>query len=721
MPTVKKEDESGDATPEGSTSSGPPAKTTRTVGTATDSHWASGPTRIKSEEDPVARRRERWRLNKREQRAKLAAKLSQTQQKVTPLITASADFFFRDADRRDGPTWSEPAETAGGPPTDGPGRGVPRRRYLKGKTRSAPSFNISLDAEDALEKVAAEQREYWRVKKRKQRANMSTEAKTRLREKNRVRRHRNIPDEARKARASEIIEGFIKEDGTLSAPAVRPSCRLARPRRPRECGRVAKMLIPDKTLTHEDHLAKKCEYWRVMKRQQKAGLARAARAPLFVRRRPTCGMEEEPEAPGGPPCPAPEAPPPAPKLEPAPVADFQASTLLAVTSMQKLLEESLSATAKREPDVETPIKEEPVAAAVAAHPAAVAAHPAPQPRRGAATSLQTKREYWKLMKRQQRARKRESRGEEGGASPPGSHQVSETSCRPRFSRRSRSVSIQQGPGLPAPSAEQRKTPAKILPKPAPSSGNAVPAVRPPSPDPGPPPRPEECSDSALPTLTPPDNPLSGIRLCPAEAAVGTAPGVGAAHSWATNVTGPPKRRPGESEEDFLRRKREYWRIKKKEQRARKAVREKGGDTFVTLRVQDFSPPLSGAWKHISHSSGAEVHAHAVAPLPGEENGVSGATWRNVYLMDYDPLHQLLVCMACGELQHSQSPEGALAHIHEAHPHTVGLEAAERRGILEAWDEQVSRRERFFTRQLRQGSNHQELSQSSRFGRTIISG
>lgn len=37
---------------------------------------------------------------------------------------------------------------------------------------------------------------------------------------------------------------------------------------------------------------------------------------------------------------------------------------------------------------------------------------------------------------------------------------------------------------------------------------------------------------------------------------------------------PPKPIPGESEEDFLKRKREYWRIKKKEQRARKAIRDK---------------------------------------------------------------------------------------------------------------------------------------------------
>lgn len=38
---------------------------------------------------------------------------------------------------------------------------------------------------------------------------------------------------------------------------------------------------------------------------------------------------------------------------------------------------------------------------------------------------------------------------------------------------------------------------------------------------------------------------------------------------------PPKPIPGEAEQDFLRRKREYWRIKKKEQRARKAVQDKG--------------------------------------------------------------------------------------------------------------------------------------------------
>ena len=85
----------------------------------------------------------------------------------------------------------------------------------------------------------------------------------------------------------------------------------------------------------------------------------------------------------------------------------------------------------------------------------------------------------------------------------------------------------------------------------------------------------------------------------------------------------------------------------------------------------------------------------------EEGSVSEAVWRNRYLMDYDPLNQLLVCMVCGELQYSHSLEGVRAHIDEAHPDTLTLESGERQRILEAWDEQVSQRERFFTSQLQQ--------------------
>lgn len=72
-------------------------------------------------------------------------------------------------------------------------------------------------------------------------------------------------------------------------------------------------------------------------------------------------------------------------------------------------------------------------------------------------------------------------------------------------------------------------------------------------------------------------------------------------------------------------------------------------------------------------------------------------------MDYDPLNQLLVCMVCGDLQYSHSLEAVRAHIDEAHPDTLTLEPGERQRMLEAWDEQVSQRERFFTSQLQQHS------------------
>lgn len=99
---------------------------------------------------------------------------------------------------------------------------------------------------------------------------------------------------------------------------------------------------------------------------------------------------------------------------------------------------------------------------------------------------------------------------------------------------------------------------------------------------------------SLPTLKPPDNPLSIINLQPIELPLQTQsstlspikipcaqlqspthaiqPSTKLVH---ISTMVPPKPVPGESEEDFLRRKREYWRIKKKEQRARKAIRDKG--------------------------------------------------------------------------------------------------------------------------------------------------
>lgn len=89
-----------------------------------------------------------------------------------------------------------------------------------------------IDAKDTPEQIIAKQREYWRVKKREQRAKLTLEVKARLKEKDslmrRMKRYQKILEEMRRARVltqsvgsalphvSETIGGFIKEDGTVT-------------------------------------------------------------------------------------------------------------------------------------------------------------------------------------------------------------------------------------------------------------------------------------------------------------------------------------------------------------------------------------------------------------------------------------------------------------------------------------------------------------------------
>lgn len=89
-----------------------------------------------------------------------------------------------------------------------------------------------IDPSDTPEQKIAKQREYWRNKKREQRAKLSYEVKAQLKEKDslmrRVKRYQKILGELKCARAqaqsagsgltlaSETIGGFIKEDGTMT-------------------------------------------------------------------------------------------------------------------------------------------------------------------------------------------------------------------------------------------------------------------------------------------------------------------------------------------------------------------------------------------------------------------------------------------------------------------------------------------------------------------------
>ncbi|XP_072564781.1 uncharacterized protein [Paramormyrops kingsleyae] len=194
------------------------------------------------------------------------------------------------------------------------------------------------------------------------------------------------------------------------------------------------------------------------------------------------------------------------------------------------------------------------------------------------------------------------------------------------------------------------------------------------------------------------------------------------------------RTPAEVEEDLRQKKREYWRGRKREQRARKAARERqlkleGGEGHTRAeglgQGQDSSLWFNGAEDPpLCHSTSMEDNLGLLPQLcqtgdvkgevdvgflgeeEDEEEGsvgapTSAAMWRSRFLMDYDPLNQLLVCMVCGELQHSHTLEGVRAHIEEAHPNTASLGPREHRRIQEAWDEQVSVRERFFSSQMQQ--------------------
>ncbi|KAJ0055720.1 hypothetical protein NL108_011303, partial [Boleophthalmus pectinirostris] len=110
----------------------------------------------------------------------------------------------------------------------------------------------------------------------------------------------------------------------------------------------------------------------------------------------------------------------------------------------------------------------------------------------------------------------------------------------------------------------------------------------------------------LPTLKPPDNPLSSMNMQPIEPpsqnfnrtlrsiTIPCPPKQNNPQNIVSRSIGtitPPKRIPGESEEDFQKRKREYWRIKKKEQRARKAFhdKDKAPDPSCSPHMSQYMP------------------------------------------------------------------------------------------------------------------------------------
>ncbi|XP_016330284.1 uncharacterized protein LOC107679280 isoform X2 [Sinocyclocheilus anshuiensis] len=175
--------------------------------------------------------------------------------------------------------------------------------------------------------------------------------------------------------------------------------------------------------------------------------------------------------------------------------------------------------------------------------------------------------------------------------------------------------------------------------------------------------------------------------------------------------------PQQDPEEVICRRRMQWRIKKQEQRARKAACERTlRQMMIPLQGQDaqsqnFTSLCSAVVQSITSQDQLGYLAEPCQPALKEESSfapnhategpLSQAEWRNVYLMDFDPDNPLLVCMVCGEQQYSVSVEGVKAHIEEVHPDTLSLGDLEHQGILDSWDKQVAIREHFITHQLQQ--------------------
>ncbi|KAK9972261.1 hypothetical protein ABG768_025583 [Culter alburnus] len=168
-------------------------------------------------------------------------------------------------------------------------------------------------------------------------------------------------------------------------------------------------------------------------------------------------------------------------------------------------------------------------------------------------------------------------------------------------------------------------------------------------------------------------------------------------------------------QEVIRRRRMQWRIKKQKQRARKAANErKLRQAMLPPQGQTSGQNITSFCSTVVQSIKSEDQLDYLAEpcqtaLKEESSFAPNATegplsqgeWRNVYLMDSDPVNLLLVCMVCGEQQYSLSVEAAKAHIEEVHPNTISLGDLEREGILDAWDKQVAVREHSITHQLQQ--------------------
>ncbi|XP_073668078.1 uncharacterized protein [Paramisgurnus dabryanus] len=280
--------------------------------------------------------------------------------------------------------------------------------------------------------------------------------------------------------------------------------------------------------------------------------------------------------------------------------------------------------------------------------------------------LQRKREYWRLMKQQQRARKAKAgQGSKDAA-------LQNLGSQPEQMRDSKS----QNHHSPSNGSQRFPCPTDVSSNDVYTTGT----------------KPSSLKMFAKPT---------GSQIQPADLFIGKS---------TPNLEVDP--------DEVIHRRRMHWRIKKQEQRARKAIRDSelrrmmANDLGRVIPQSVLHQDLASQSQDTTSVSGVGLSRKTEDQLGdiAEETGLQdeGVTltqeeWRRVYLMDSDPINPLLVCMVCGEQQYSLSIQGVISHIEEVHPHTLSLGEQERQVILAAWDKQVAIRERFITNQLQHQS------------------
>ncbi|MEQ2169003.1 hypothetical protein GOODEAATRI_020488 [Goodea atripinnis] len=272
-------------------------------------------------------------------------------------------------------------------------------------------------------------------------------------------------------------------------------------------------------------------------------------------------------------------------------------------------------------------------------------------RQSSSSSLEKKREYWKLMKRQQRARLKTRQKDLSKNTQTAGLNINDIKCvnatKPSIQSTSPVTSVAAVSSIPevlvvttckaeqSPDALQVKLPI-ISTEGNVSDGTSshltdfagessqhcqkwTPRTT------------ETDTASSLPTLKPPDNPLSAIHLHPIECGIIKHHDASKTHPWGVGGGLPEE-------------KARVLEVKKEGTKSKEGISGKGTRPNESFQQQQQHPACPGSTNTDKSYAGEADFLFAHYDDNDDEDTMSEAVWRNRYLMDYDPLNQLLVCM-----------------------------------------------------------------------------